>query len=305
MTTANRIVTVLCLALVGACASPLGAVDDVDDVDDLGLEVTSGVPELRARVDGLTVWMDGTAHAETRDGRRVWVLEGRASKDLKEVFSFVPDDAYGATRVTSARKFEVVLDDASEINTMLSGLPLYVRVTPKTGEPAFAGVWMAPRLARVSGSSRLHVQEAIAPVWVAGELVYRARVTASAPYAALVVATTAAPSDRAAPAIVAEATRQWKLDWVFDRMIHVAGGTVTFTGTSATGTTVSKRAGLDFAVSQLALTRADPYAVWESTCEPAVQACLAVLPAGELDTEACGTYRQVLLCGGVALPGGE
>jgi hypothetical protein len=294
---ADRTVTLLLASLLTACAPELGAYDDADDSDTLDSATAalgSGVAELHTRIDGLTVWLDAGAHAETRDGRRVWVVGGRASRDLDAVFSFVPDDAYASAKVISARRFEVVLEDGSEINTLLSGLPLFVNVTPKSGVAATAAFWMAPRFTGFTGAEKLFVEEAIRPVWVAGELVYRARAHANAPYAQLDVATPAPP------AIVTEGVRRWKLDWSFDQMIQAVAKPVAFTATSAAGASVGKRAALDFEVNRLELTRDDPYQVWAESCEPAVKACLAALPAGQLDTERCGSYRQVLYCGGLA-----
>ena len=294
----HMLVPFLCaLAIPASACAPEVDADDVEE--DVAAQVESlAVTQHSAHVDGLTVWIDTVARPITRDGRRVWVLKGRASKDLDHVFSFVPDDPFGTAELTSARKFELVLDSGSEVNSILSGLPLFVRVTARTGEPAFAAVWMAPRFARFSGSSKLSVKAPVAPVWVAGQLVYRGRATSSSPYASLLVST----PDDAAPAVVAEGARRWKLDWSFDRLVVAADPPtvpVTFTARSAAGATVSKTAGLDFAVTELGLTRGDPYEVWATVCEPEVKACLAALPPGQLDTEACGTYRQVNWCGGL------
>ncbi|HSN99836.1 MAG TPA: hypothetical protein VLS89_16180, partial [Candidatus Nanopelagicales bacterium] len=65
---------------------------------------------------------------EQRDGVRALILRATANRYLKSVFSFVPDDAFGQANIISERRLEVVIHEGHELNTLMSGLPLFVSV---------------------------------------------------------------------------------------------------------------------------------------------------------------------------------
>ena len=56
--------------------------------------------EIRVRASDMTVWVRPTALPETRDGQRVWVLRGRASRNLTEAFTYIVDDGFARAQVT-------------------------------------------------------------------------------------------------------------------------------------------------------------------------------------------------------------
>src|SRR5689334_14395799 len=112
------------IAQAAGCMTDAG--DDLAGTDDaaiVGGKADAADTELRARIDGLTVWMEPGVTVETRDDRRYWVLHGRASRNLDHVFSFVPDDPFAIATVTGKRTFDVAFDAGHEINTLISGLP--------------------------------------------------------------------------------------------------------------------------------------------------------------------------------------
>jgi hypothetical protein len=202
--------------------------------------------------------------------------------------------------VLSARRFEVALDQ-QELTSILSGAPLLVRVTPVDAGPddsAFAGVWLAPSFTDFSGSPKIYLQQPIDPIWVAGQVVYRGRASTSSGYLDLAALDA---GDASAPTVAPESTRHWKLDWSYGALTAAADPVsqrLRFESHKGTATAV-KQAGVAIRVTELGLTRQDPYEVWAVACEPEVAACLAALPAGTVDAESCGSYRQVQYCGGL------
>lgn len=282
-----RFPTLLAATLMTIPACAVDAVDpaDVDEVtvDDGKADATA---ELRVRVDGLTVWMDPVAR-RTPAG---WVIDGRASRNLAGVSSWVPDDAFAEAAITSARSFTVTFALGHELNTMLSGLPIFVDLDPTTGASATAAVWIKPRLTGFAGSSRIYLNTTIDPVYVGGELVYRGGATTAAGYGEL-----AAWGDAGPATVTAQPSRKFRIDWTYDALANA--GTVHATARKDAAT-VEKTATLQVAVARLGLTRLDPSVVWERTCEADVQACLDGLSGA--DAGACGSYREVQACGGIA-----
>jgi hypothetical protein len=270
-----------------ACAEPGPDTDEVEVID--GKADT----ELRVRVDGLTVWIDP---AVTRaDGDRPWRLDGRASKNLASVHSFVPDDGFGRATVKSARTFELALDD-HELNTILSGMPLFVEIEPTSGASATASVWLAPKLGEFSGTSKLRIDSTVTPRWVAGDVIYRggARVE---PGWSMAVAGDDAPQVFAEPV-----ANRFRIDIHYRQLAPAATAPFTFEAHNHDGSqSGAKQARVVMATRRIGLTRLDPEAVWQQRCEAKVRTCLQALPASTADAGTCGTYRQVHVCGGLEL----
>src|SRR5688572_5565805 len=94
---------------VGECA--VEQTDDALSSDSAVADAdASGRVSLRACV--LTLTFEGPARFVTRGSERTLVLSGRSSRNLKDVRSFVPDDAFGETSLTSPRTFEIALRGA-------------------------------------------------------------------------------------------------------------------------------------------------------------------------------------------------
>lgn len=259
--------------------------------------------ELEARLEGIGLRVSPIVQLERRDGAVVWRVEGRASVELSAVASWVPDDAYGRAELTGPRSFSITFRDASEQNTMASGLPLFLSVTPRQGAPAEAAIWFRPRVERAVGSGRIFPHATIQPVWVAeesegelhGAVEYRGKVTTPSDWSL-----ESGESGDSAPRLTSLGGGKWRLGWSFDALAAtLRSQPPRFSLRARRGeVVVTRMAELEIRAVRLAITRADPRQVWPSDCEPAVRACLAALPTPLSDTEPCGTYRQVLACGG-------
>ncbi|MCP3139318.1 hypothetical protein [Pyxidicoccus xibeiensis] len=238
---------------------------------------------------------------ETRNNKRVLVIRGTTNRYLQDVFSFVPDDAFGTANIISERRFEVVLEEGHELNTVLSGLPLFISIDTFTGYPTryYARLVVAPRFFDLRGSTSINIHEDVEPkyVWNAARtdnLMYRGRVDAAA--SSLIVT---APDGT--PVVTRVDADTFQLDWRYPA-VHQAidphTTPLTFTATLNDGTVVSRTARPVARVTELAIsTNDDPYNTWPSqACLPAVYNCIHALPASTLDYGACGTQRQVSRC---------
>jgi hypothetical protein len=282
----------LCVAAF-ACTAPAG--DELDEVTVDPDSKADAASEIRTRIDGLTVWIDAAMVADAGG----WVIEGRASRNLDGVSSWVPDDAFATATVTGARTFEVRFEPGHELDTLLSGLPIFIDLDPTTGAGATAAVWVSPRLTAMTGTSRIYLHTAIDPIWVAYELVYRAKATLSTGWGELQVWTDGGP----APQAVSTGGRGWRIDMGYEALAGGLGaGRPVHAAAYKDGAPVEKAASVALKVTKVGLTRGDAAQVWERTCDDDVAACLAGLPEGTVDTAACGRYREVQACGGLDVP---
>ncbi|GHH00374.1 hypothetical protein [Comamonas sp. JC664] len=238
---------------------------------------------------------------ETRNGRRVLVIRGTTNRYLKDVFSFVPDDAFGTASIISERRFEVVLEEGHELNTMLSGMPLFVSIDTFTGAPTryYAQLVLSPRFFDFRGPNSIAVHENVDPVYVrnaAGtdNLMYRGRVDSAA-----TSLTVTGPDGT--PVVTRVDAGTFQLDWRYPAVYQAVDphtDPLTFTATLNSGAVASKTARLVVRVTGLAIsTHNDPYITWPTpACQPPVYHCIHAQPAGTLDFGACGTHRQVQRC---------
>jgi hypothetical protein len=250
--------------------------------------------EVRVRATGMTVWIKPVATPEWRDGGTVWVLRGRASRNLTEVTTFISEDGFARAQVVSARKFEIILDGGHELNTALSGYRFYANLAAEGGKQFGMTFFLAPRFARPSGSSKLYVYSTVRPVQVGQDLVYRGRV--KGPAGTL----SAYTDDDSDPTVSERSAGVWNVDFDFSRLALAADPPTdpVYFRLESGGQTYQKQAGLDVRLTHVGLTTKAPDVVWptDHACKPATQACLEALPAGVTDTESCGLYRDVSLC---------
>lgn len=259
----------LALAAFLAVAPAAGCLDADDetpaledgrgDTDDVLVDGKADAAEIRARIDGLTVWIDRAVVLGTDSGRR-FRLDGRASRNLRRIDTTAADGAAGEGRIRTPRTFELTVDDA-ELGRVLAGAPLFVTVTPVTGAPATAAVWLAPRVVGSTGTSTIYLHANLAPV--AGAPSFRSRATVSTGWSAL----TATDGAGAAAATAAEDATHWRVDWSLASVLDtVSRGGAPLGFTVAKGAQrASRSAGLEVAVTRLALTRRDPFEVWATT----------------------------------------
>jgi hypothetical protein len=267
--------------------------DSLDSEDSLGA-LAAPLRELTASIDGLTIHVSPLLQVESVNNVLQWRVDGRSSIDLGSVSSWVPDDAYAEATLTGPRTFSIVFRDPSERNTMASGLPLFVTVTPVDGVPADAAIWFRPRLASGPGSSRVQFSATIKPIWVAGDVLYRGTVATEPGWK---IAITSVP----APTITSPIAGKVRLDWSFDILEQALRQRPSRLLVSAQrdNAVVERSAELQVRTLRLGLTRRDPREVWPRLCKDTVRACLISLPSGVVDTEPCGSYREVLACGGL------
>ena len=225
------------------------------------------------------------------------VVKGRANQDLSSVFSFVPDDAFGMASLTSARRFEILLPDGHEANSVLSGLPLLLSVQPASpgALTRTAQLTLGARFIRFSGSTQLFIQSAVTPVYTpdpVNDLRYRGEVSVPVDTTALEVST----SGGSDPAVSRADADTFRFAWEYESFADTASQDtlpVFFSALRASGLEEFKQAYVELRLTGLQITTGDPYEVWPTpSCEPSVFACVE---AGG-DISACGDYRAVKRC---------
>lgn len=287
-------------ACSGPVAEPTAPVESTEAVETTGTTTAgaTAVERLYAAEGSLTLSFETLGTFETRNGVRALVLHATANRYLSNVFSYVPDDAFGEANIISERRLEVVLPEGHELNSVLSGLPLFVTVDTFTGTPTHytARIEVAPRFYDFQGSNSVWVSSDVTPYYVVNgnnPLVYRGRVDAAA--SALTVT---APDG--VPTVARVDADTFNLDWNYTAM-HQAMDPhttpLTFNAALTAGGTAQKTGRVVPRVTSLALTTGDAYDVWPSPgCQPATYDCVQNKPTGTTDFSSCGTYRQVTRC---------
>ena len=277
------------LVLFATACGPSDLTETADEtVTDDGLALTT--TELKVATAGITVWLRPYAVKAVRNARTVWILRGRTSVNLESAFSYVPDDAFCQTNVLSARTFEIVIavDSSSETNTLLSGLPLFVRLVQPGAKESTLKFVLEPRFVDPTGTTKIWLNTELKPIFVAGVgLTYRGKLRATGAVAGVVGGAAARLSKRAG-------SEDFNVDVGYDQLSTAALGSGAQFTLDLDGAPYTKRAAVAFGVNDLDLQRTpDAYQTWPSlTCTAAVQACLNTAA----DYEACGSYRQVTRC---------
>ncbi|MFE8598259.1 hypothetical protein [Archangium violaceum] len=286
-----------CLAALAAPACDVPATES----EETTLTTTSAATtptRISASEGDLDLSFETLGTFETRNGVRSLVLRATANRYLEYVFSFVPDDAFGQANIISERRFEVVLPEGHELNSVLSGLPLFITVNTFTGTPNryTARIVVAPRFYDFLGSSSIWIETDVNPVYVhngISNLVYRGSANVLADQL-----TVTAPDG--APVVSRVDADSFRLDWGYPALyLALDPHTVplTFTAALPDATTAQKTSRLAVRVTELALTSGDAYEVWPTPgCLPETTTCIQAQPTGTTDFAACGSYRQVARC---------
>lgn len=283
-------------SLLIACAPEVeDPVLEAADLDES--ELASTISET---LGPLKLTVQSRARFEERDGRSVLVISGSANRNLENVFSFVPDDGFGQASLVTQRKFELVLAEDYEINTILSGLPILMSVQTATGTPnSFVSqIQIAPSFGHFTGSSKIFVKAPIRPVFVkdqANNLRYRGETKVTGGAGGLSVFT----DDGGDPSVRRIDGDEFDFDWTFDGWRLAADPAtepVYFVADRETGADLEKRAKIDVLVTSLAITTDDPYEVWHEDCDMDVWHCFHDAPAEQVDFGDCGSYREVKRC---------
>jgi hypothetical protein len=253
---------------------------------------------LVVRAAGLGLSVDAVATRKGAGTELTVTLRGRATRNLTKVASFVPDDGFGEAKLTGKRSFEVALHGGHEVNTILSGLPLYVHLevaASAAGAPTQydAAIELVPVLEAASDAgaapgvlSTVYGRNAENP------LLYRARVAGAAP---VVVTGPSVPT-----AVRSDAAGVTLVDWSYDALapaLALKNAPIGFGEAKATLTVRASRLGL----TSVGVTTAWP----EPTCAPEVLRCFRTTPDATPDYAACGPYRTVSLCAHAPPPATE
>ncbi|AKF06756.1 hypothetical protein DB32_003905 [Sandaracinus amylolyticus] len=283
----------MCAAMVvlAGCAAELdegeandGGPDGVIVIDDAKLDALS---EARVRAEGLTVWIDPAIDGRVEGGVGRFVIAGRASRDVLEVTS-----ARGVTRVVSARRFEVELDE-DEMSEVVMGMPLRVALRAARAPHAryVVRLRVRPRIGAGSGEREVAIASGLSPVWIDGGARYRGAVTLGR---ALSEPRMIAPSGGEI-ALVGEMP-VLRFDLRYDDVARAASdrsARLVVTARRRSGI-VRRTAEVELVVSELAITHHDPDAVWpDDVCAADVLVCLE--DAGR-DTSVCGDAWRVTRC---------
>lgn len=294
---------VLISALISACA----ATDDTDlteievGEDDAGKADTDS--ELRVRTGDTTIWMTRDLTRRETAGGPLFVLRGRASRDITDGLGFIFDDVYGEFASRSARAFEVTWP-VSTARGLVDGVDQFVRATftPSAGRPdaLTSRVVVRPRFSSFSGASTVYLTAELTPVVLGGAVVYRAKGRTQAAMTGL----TATVNGVALTDLRRTDATHFEVDLAPDHAFAIAGSSATtaklvITAALASGASVTKTARLGVTIKKLGVTAGDAYEVWPRLgCTTATQSCLAALPMGAIDLASCGEAIAVLQCGG-------
>ncbi|MEZ4404440.1 MAG: hypothetical protein R3B06_30755 [Kofleriaceae bacterium] len=302
MTSFASVAAAATLGLVLITAAPGCATED-DTFDEVeapldGDAKADTASELRVRAGDTTVWMTTALTRRDGDAGPAYVLKGRASRNVLEGYTYIFDDIYGEFGLRGPRSFETQWVLRSNSAPLLEGRQQFLSLTfahsATRPDHLTARTIVRPRLDAFAGSAAIYLVAELRPVVVAGQVVYRVTGRADGPIAAV----TAARGDVAMAAHATSATAfvvdLTKAD--VDALAGVTGAELTVTVDQG-GTPATKRAHLGLAIKVLGLTSGDAYEVWPNpTCTAETQACLAALPAGEVDLSSCGEAVVVRAC---------
>lgn len=274
--------------LTSSSDSPVGADEDTTALrSDLN---STALSELRIRADDLTLWMTESALQVVRGGSLQVVLRGRTSSNISTISSSVPDDAFGRATQLGPRSFEITLRDGHEINTILSGLPLFLNLKLSNGKTYGAKLALAARLAPSAGP--VTVDPLLRPIYYrdSTSLRYRGYATTGSPGLSIT------SSGGTAPSLGAPSSSRYPFDWEYGglaTLLDAPGDQVIFT----TSGTTRQSGNLQLVVRDLGLGLGDPALRWPTpACSRSVYDCIATVPTVTRDMSSCGSYREVSRC---------
>ncbi|MCU0693606.1 MAG: hypothetical protein MUF54_19625, partial [Polyangiaceae bacterium] len=287
------------LLLAAACA-PLGCAYNASEP--VTEQTGSTADSITATSNALTLKLSNRASWQQRNGKRVVVLKGRANQDVVEIVGWVPDDAFGQVTMLSTRDFEIVLDGGHELNTLLRGLPLYLRISPASSPTSFlhAMFRMAPVFGSFQGTSRLWIASEVRPVYALGDPDDPLRYRGSASSTVDLDSLTVSADDGGDPAAHRVDARHYFFDWQYEPLALASDpprDPVYFSAETHAGPTLSKQARLYLQVTDLQVSAEDPWKVWPPlSCKASTYECIQQTPADAADLSACGDFREVAVC---------
>lgn len=280
-----------------AAVEPFEAGDGVDEEGEGPSTSASGVDdkadttERRVRAGDLSLWIDRVAAIGVEDEEPVVVVRGRVSRPLVSARAWVPDDSFGTTTVVGPRSFEIALRGGHEVNTVLSGLSLFVSLEVGSGTHRSydARIDLEPALHSFRGHPDVRVDSVMKAVYVGGGDSLRYRAFADVDAADLTV------GDAGSPSFTSLAINRAAIDFTYADLagVYVGGRPIIFQDDDGH----QKRARLGVRIAEIGLTLEDPRSVWPGVCEPGVWTCAAESAGGPTLAD-CGSYRQVQRCVG-------
>ena len=292
MRTTARLSLVAGLLLVAASCAP-----EVDEDGEPAGPPTAETPaagkadggELRVRAAEMTLWVDVVAEV-TRDGDlAVITLLGRTSRTLTSAQAWVPDDPFGETSLIGPRSFQIRLRGGHEINSVLSGMPLFVALEVASGphDRYDARIEVGPVLRDFRGYPEIWLDAALRPVHVGGADPLRYRAAVNLGLEDLTV------QGGGAPDLVPLGVTRTGIDFAYRDIDQVllAGQPIGFQNDEGD----VKTARLGAATRSIGLTIEDPREVWAESCDQAVATCAAEAVYGA-ELAACGSYRELTRC---------
>lgn len=289
-----RFVRLSVFVLLAACAAEPEFLDDEVEVDPDGK--ADAASELSVRTGQTTIWM----RRELERRGDLFVMRGRASRNITEGMGFIIDDPYGDFAQRSARSFEVTWP-VSTARTLVDGVDQFVRLTfpHSSGRPdaLTARAIVRPRFASFTGSTAIYLTAELTPVVVAGEVFYRAKGKASSQLLSLEVAV----DGKVHPVRQTDGTH-FEIDLAPDVAFAIAGSKgvtadLAIAVELADNARVEKHARLGLSIKKLAVTAGDPYDKFpRPACPATTKTCLSALPDGALDLASCGEAYVVQSC---------
>lgn len=277
-------------------ASTIAACATTGEYDTDEIEVTDGKAdvegaELKLRTGETSVWV--TQNLARRGN--VFVMSGRASRNVNSGLGFVMDDPYGDFAKKSARTWEVTWP-TNYVRGLIEGTNQFVRLDfpHSSGRPDSLTVRavVRPRLSTFSGSSKIYLTAELTPVVYGGITVYRLKgKTTGANASIAVTAGTQALTD-----VRRTSDTAFEIDLAEDVVFQDLPVTISAVVGSAT---VTKTTHVGLSIKKLGLTSEDPYELWpRPTCTSSKKACLTGLGDGAIDLAACGEAIEVRACQG-------
>ena len=311
--TTNRFASSLVALLLACGPMACGASDSAGEQEGIGADSQADtgtstpvvvVPTLADTSvsvrNGVTLTMKTELVWRGTSPSKVLVLHGSTSQDLVSVSGFIPDDGFGTPAQIGPRTFELTYDNASDIDTILSGERFFIEFETSTvsGDHSFAAMFtVQPALIVGAGTTRLQMGSAIIPYVVSDNpegIHYRGTVTTTAVPQTLSV--TAAVN----PVLTQDAPHAWHFDWHFSDFETSAQSSTPVEAKGKFGATTSTRDGtvsIRLNDVELAEYGGSPDDVWGfPECDPSVAACVAALPAGTVDYSPCGDFAAVSIC---------
>lgn len=289
------------LLLIGCGADQMLSVESPQretDASTADVRHIAATTEVRVRADDLTLWIDERAIQAVQSGVLTVTMKARTSSNISSVRSTVPDDAFGLATQTGPRSFEITLRNGHEINTILSGLPLFLHLQLTSGKTYGAKLSLAPTLRPSAGP--VSVDSFVRPIYHKDSANLRYRGLASTSATGLRMSSRGGT----APSLGIPTGSRYPFDWEYSglaSLLDASSDLVVFeTGSGAAST--QQQSGVQLTVRDVGLGLGDPAVRWPTPgCSRAVYDCISALPATTKDYSACGSYRDVARCMGVDL----